>query len=165
MPEHTPAPTPIRGVYGFVMYLSFKLFFIIYLVWAIVPEKYFKQISITFLPDRHWAITVPIYLLTVLTIFAFVIYPSLGLCMTPNVDDLTTIKDSFASGEKIQRDECRNSVEKTTCICLNKKKCYKDAFMKSRLTSRSKVIPDLRDLDICEVSQHLYLRKGNSYWE
>lgn len=64
MPEHTPAPTPSRAVYGFVMFLSFNIFFILYLVWAIVPEEYFERIGIDFLPQRYWAVSVPIYILT-----------------------------------------------------------------------------------------------------
>lgn len=157
MPEHTPAPSPSRGVYGFVMYLSFQLFFIFYLIWALIPEKYFMQIGITFMPERHWAITVPIYFLTVLTIFAFVIYPSLGLCMTPNVDDLRTIKDKYGSEKEAKGIVLKKHDDKIECICVNKNSCYKDSYEKTQMHIVNKFIPDLQDLDICEVSEHLYL--------
>lgn len=64
MVEHTPAPSPSRAVYGFAMFLCFNVFFLLYLVWAIVPEKYFEMIGIDFLPQRYWAVSIPIYILT-----------------------------------------------------------------------------------------------------
>lgn len=155
MPEHTPAPTPSRGVYGFVMYLSFQLFFILYLLWALIPEKYFLYIGITFLPLRHWAVTVPIYLLTVLTIFAFIIYPSLGLVMTPNVDDLRTIRDKHGAENKTSV-KVKKTSDYNECICLNKSKCYKEYFKKNSRRS-NKCIEELKDLDMWDVSEHLYL--------
>lgn len=158
MPEHTPAPTPSRGVYGFVMYLSFQSFFIFYLIWALIPEKYFIQIGITFLPERHWAITVPIYLLTVLTVFAFVIYPSLGLCMTPNVDDLRTLKDEHGIESKPNNVKIKQNSDKNECICVDKSKCYKDFYEKNPVRNSNRFILDLKDLDIWDVSEHLYLK-------
>lgn len=151
MPEHTPAPTPSRGVYGFVMYLSFQLFFILYLIWALIPEKYFVYIGVTFLPDRHWAITVPVYLLTVLTIFAFIIYPSFGLCMTPNVDNFRTIRDNYGSDNK--RYVIINTAhDHTECICADRNACCKGL----KKTENSKKF--ISDLNIWDVSEHLYLK-------
>lgn len=158
MPEHTPAPTPSRGVYGFVMYLSFQLFFILYLIWALIPERYFIQIGITFLPERHWAITVPIYLLTVLTVFAFVIYPSLGLCMTPKVDDLRTIRDEHVSEKKPDNVRTKQNGDQNECICIDKSKCYKDYYEKNPARNNNRFILDLKDLDVWDVSEHLYLK-------
>jgi len=33
-----PGPSVSRGVYGFVIYLSARLFFVTYLIWAVVPQ-------------------------------------------------------------------------------------------------------------------------------
>lgn len=156
MPEHTPAPTPSRGVYGFVMYLSFQLFFVLYLIWGLTPQKYFIHIGVMFLPERHWAVTIPIYLLTVLTVFAFIIYPSLGHCMTPNVEDFRTIRDKY--GSDIKRPvKIKKSIRDYECICIDKNMCQKNLF--SRNPGRSnKFIPELKDLNIQEVSEHLYLQ-------
>lgn len=163
MPEHTPAPTPIRAVYGFVMYLSFQIFFIIYLIWALVPEEYFTWIGITFLPQRYWAITVPIYSLTVLTLFAFIIYPSLGLCMTPDLDDWRTIRDKVGSRRKKNGEKFIGEMSETSagCICENKDKCFKEFYEKVKISTVDKKIPKLYDLDMWDVSEHLYLKKLN----
>lgn len=159
MPEHTPAPTPSRAVYGFVMYLSFQIFFIIYLIWALVPEEYFTWIGITFLPQRYWAITVPVYFLTVLTAFAFIIYPALGLCMTPDLDDQRTIRDKVGTKRKMNGQifltETSDGFDK--CICENEDNCYREFYKKTQNKVVNKMIPRLYDLDMWDVSECLYL--------
>lgn len=163
MPEHTPAPTASRAVYGFALFLSFKLIFIMYLIWAIVPECYFEMIGITFLPQRYWAVAVPIFLLTVLVIFAFIIYPSLGLVMTPNINDIRTIKDKIGSERKLNGSHLilsnQNINEDSYCVCKNKEKCFKDYYEAIEATSSNKKIPMLKDLCMWDVSDHLYLKQ------
>uniref|UniRef100_A0A182IJ76 PIG-P domain-containing protein n=1 Tax=Anopheles atroparvus TaxID=41427 RepID=A0A182IJ76_ANOAO len=95
MPEHTPAPTPSRGVYGFALFLFFKTLFVMYVVWAYVPTAVFNRLGLTYLPDKYFALFIPILLLVAVTMFAFLIYPSLALSMTPDVDDRVTISDAF----------------------------------------------------------------------
>nr|XP_023013015.1 phosphatidylinositol N-acetylglucosaminyltransferase subunit P [Leptinotarsa decemlineata] len=159
MPEHTPAPTPSRAVYGFVMYLSFRIFFIIYVIWAVIPEEWFVSIGITFLPQRYWAVAVPVYFLTVLTIFAFVIYPGFGLYMTPNVDDLRTITDHF--GKKLRHNSdilTHNQSNSTKCVCKNKDNCSKSYYENISRTSINEYIPPVQDLKMWYVSDSLYLK-------
>jgi phosphatidylinositol glycan class P protein len=160
MPEHTPAPTPSRAVYGFAMFLSFRTFFILYLIWAIVPEEWFKLIGITCLSQRYWAITVPIFLLTVLAIFAFLIYPNLGLYMTPNIDDLRTIRDSTCARKKKNKTKLltQNNSVINECSCVNKETCFKHSYEKNSGDLLTKAVPILQDLNIWEVSDHLYLK-------
>ncbi|CAH1109163.1 unnamed protein product [Psylliodes chrysocephalus] len=158
MPEHTPSPTPSRAVYGFVMYLSFRIFFIIYLIWAVVPETYFKTIGITFLPQRCWALTIPIYLLTVMTFVAFIIYPGLGLTMTPHIDDLRTIRDKI--GEKRRKNGLnlgKPEISQRNCVCKNKQNCSRDIYLKIEHTFVNNRIPVLEDIEIWNVSDHLHL--------
>lgn len=159
MPQHTPAPTPSRAVYGFVMYLSFEIFFIIYLIWAIVPDEYFELVGITFLPQRYWAIAVPIYFLIVLTIFAFIIYPALGWYMTPDVDDLRTFKDGIGSKRKSNFVHKQgNDLKSVGCICKDKEKCYEEYYKTVQSTVVNKSIPRLKDMNMWEVSQNLFLK-------
>ncbi|XP_053671059.1 uncharacterized protein LOC128721340 [Anopheles nili] len=95
MPEHTPAPTPGRAIYGFALFLLFKTLFFMYVVWAFVPTSLFDQLGLTYLPDKYFALFIPILALVAVTLFAFIIYPSLALAMTPDVDDPVTISDTF----------------------------------------------------------------------
>lgn len=152
---NAPSPTPSRAVYGFIFHLSFKLMFIIYLIWSIIPEDWFRSIGITYLPKRYWAVIVPIYLLTVLTIFAFVIYPSLGLIMTPSINSTDTIFDSHSLKPSNVQINYNNDSNKKCCekatTCKMKKffKGFDNTFIE-------KSVPPISDLNISEVSKHLY---------
>lgn len=159
MPEHTPAPTSSRAVYGFVLYLSFKMFFIVFLVWSIIPEKCFKFVGITCLPLKYWAVTVPICLLIVLAAFAFIIYPTFGLIITPYVNHLSTICDLISSKVDHSRLHLEGTSSKCKNICcIDKTICYKVDYEQNCGDFEQKIVPILRDLPMWEVSEKLYLK-------
>lgn len=97
MPEHTPAPTPHRAVYGFALFLSFKTLLVIYLFWAFVPDHILEnQLGLTYLPNKYFAIMLPVLVLTGLMFFAFLIYPAWNLSITNDIDDKFTIRDNYS---------------------------------------------------------------------
>lgn len=166
MPENSPAPTPERAVYGFFLYLLLKTLFFLYLIWAFVPESWFEYINITYLPKQYWAVTIPVLALTLLATFAFVIYPSLSLLMTPNIDDVRTIidkTDKKFSHEKFKEEQCNdleNLFDEDECICESKEKCSKKEYLKTCKQAAKFTIPVLEDLDILDVTRNLYLKKN-----
>ena len=84
---------------GFVVYLLTTAAFALYLVWLIVPEDVLRDsLGVAFLPQRYWAVAVPIYLSVAFLTFVFVVYPSLGLINTPALQrgDLRYIADSHS---------------------------------------------------------------------
>lgn len=94
MAEHTPAPIPTRGVYGFVIFLLFKTLFIIYVLWAYLPLWFLEDIlGLTYLPNKYFAMFLPVLVLVATTLFAFFIYPAMGLCLTLDINDERTIRD------------------------------------------------------------------------
>jgi phosphatidylinositol glycan class P protein len=107
MAEHTPAPTPSRGIYGFVVFLLFKTLFILYALWAFIPTEIFENyLGITYLPDKYFALFVPILVLCATNLFGFLIYPSLTLIATPNINEKITIQDEHS----VRRCKHRDSV-------------------------------------------------------
>lgn len=97
MPEHTPAPTPHRAVYGFAVFLLFKTLLILYLFWAFVPDDFLENsLGLTYLPDKYFAMFLPMVVMVALMFFAFLIYPALNLSITPDVDDVSTIRDKYS---------------------------------------------------------------------
>lgn len=115
MPEHTPAPTPDRAVYGFALYLLFGTLFVVYVIWAFVPQFILEDmLGLTYLPDKYFALYVPILILCATTFFAFFIYPGLNMSLTPNIDDQMSIRDSNSIMRCQHRDEggrkCDNQV-------------------------------------------------------
>jgi phosphatidylinositol glycan class P protein len=95
-PEHSPAPTPIRAVYGFVLFLLGTSTLILYFAWALLPEALLDTLGLSFLPQKYWAVAIPIYAGVVFVTFVTVVYPSLGMCITPTHDDIRNVIDEYS---------------------------------------------------------------------
>ncbi|PBC32377.1 phosphatidylinositol N-acetylglucosaminyltransferase subunit P [Apis cerana] len=98
--EHTPAPYGPRSVYGYVLYISSNMLFLLFLIWAVIPDQILYELGLTYWPSKYWAIAIPIWALTALAIFAFIIYPAINLSMTPDINDITTITDKYSCQKK-----------------------------------------------------------------
>jgi len=81
-PEHSPAPTPSRAVYGFLLYLLGQVSLLLYLVWVLVPDHLLLQAGLDFLPQKYWAVAIPIYLSMLFFVLVLIVYPSLGPILT-----------------------------------------------------------------------------------
>lgn len=115
MAEHTPAPTPNRAVYGFAWFLFFNTLFVLYVFWAFVPDHILiDTLGLTYLPDKYFALYMPILVLCCLTMFAFLIYPPSNLAMQDEINDMHTICDNYA----IRR--CTHVCAKTNKKCGEK---------------------------------------------
>ena len=96
--EASPAPSASRAVYGFVMWLVSHLCLLLYLVWALVPHSYLELAGLEFLPQKYWAVAVPIYLSVCFFCLVFIVYPCLGMLVTPSLGDLTLVTDGHRVG-------------------------------------------------------------------
>lgn len=90
MPEHTPAPTPHRAIYGYTFYLLVITLFVFYFLWALLPTK---EWGLTYLPDKYFAILLPMLVLVGLSFFAFIIYPAINMSLTADKDEMCSVAD------------------------------------------------------------------------
>ncbi|XP_031625399.1 phosphatidylinositol N-acetylglucosaminyltransferase subunit P [Contarinia nasturtii] len=117
MAEPTPSPTPYRAVYGFACFLFFKTLFFLYVCWTFIPEHILHNVlGLTYLPDKYFALFLPVLVLCALTIFAFLIYPSMNLSMQDDVNDLHTLRDkhTIVRCQRINQTtgiQCKNKVD------------------------------------------------------
>lgn len=117
MAEPTPAPTPNRAVYGFAWFLFFKTLFILYVCWALLPEYILHDVlGLTYLPDKYFALFLPILVLCALTIFAFLIYPPWNLSMQDDLNNIHTLRDKHMivrckHTHKTSGKQCKNKVD------------------------------------------------------
>uniref|UniRef100_A0A1B6MGN5 Phosphatidylinositol N-acetylglucosaminyltransferase subunit P n=1 Tax=Graphocephala atropunctata TaxID=36148 RepID=A0A1B6MGN5_9HEMI len=95
MPQSTPAPTPSRANYGFVLYLGSYTVFGMYMIWAFVPDDVLHSVGLTYWPQKYWALAVPIHVLVTLALFAFCFYPAINLTLIPPMNDNRIISDEF----------------------------------------------------------------------
>lgn len=158
MPEHTPAPSPARSVYGFFMYLFSRTVLVLYFIWAIVPNEYFHYMYIYYKPQKFWSTAVPIQCLVALSLFAFLIYPSSNLMLTCAYDNINTFSDEFCcKNDKIMKIKHSNLHD---CICKIDEKCEKNNFSEMPKDLEENTVPQLYDLDIRYVCKKLYLNSN-----
>jgi len=94
--QPNPSPTPERAVYGFILYILATSSFGLYLMWLFLPEEILNFIGIgEFLPQKYWAVALPIYFSVAFFLFVFIVYPSLGLLVTPKLKDVRNVTDEF----------------------------------------------------------------------
>lgn len=157
MPEHTPAPTPARSLYGFFLYLFSKTMLFLYCAWVFIPDEYLHYINIYYYPQKYWATAVPIQCLVALTLFAFIIYPSSNLMLTVNMDSINTIKDSH-SRYSVPTPKYTSHVS-DKCICKDSNKCFMNEYKALPKNLAQNSVQPLQDLDIRLVCKKLYLNK------
>lgn len=90
MPEHTPAPTPHRAVYGYAFYLLTLTLFVLYVLWALMPTK---SLGLSYLPDKYFAVLLPMLVLVGLSFFTFFLYPAINMSLTADKDEMASIVD------------------------------------------------------------------------
>ena len=89
--EHSRAPE----IYGFVAWSSTALLFVVYMLWALLPDQVIVWLGVEWYPNREWAIFVPAYTV-VLVLLTYFVYFALALYNTPSFSDIRTITDSRA---------------------------------------------------------------------
>ncbi|EGP85375.1 uncharacterized protein MYCGRDRAFT_19397, partial [Zymoseptoria tritici IPO323] len=50
---------PTYEYYGFTLYLTSSLSFIVYLLWSFLPSPFLHQLGISYYPNRWWALAIP----------------------------------------------------------------------------------------------------------
>lgn len=95
-------------VYGFVGWVTTSVGFVLYLLWAFMPEAYLHAAGITYYPDKHWALTgadwngghllrscipVPV-LLSLAVVYVLSSYELLNMMIVQSPQDRSTIEDS-----------------------------------------------------------------------
>ncbi|KAH7886995.1 PIG-P-domain-containing protein [Phlebopus sp. FC_14] len=81
--------------YGFVALTSTSILFVVYVLWALLPDEYIVWLGIEWYPSREWALLLPAYSI-VLVLLTYFTYFSLALTRTPALSDVSAIIDSRA---------------------------------------------------------------------
>ncbi|RIA94172.1 PIG-P-domain-containing protein [Glomus cerebriforme] len=92
----TLTKTPTYEYYGFVLYLSSFIAFVIYLLWAYLPDEILISLGITYYPDRYWALALPVWSF-VLVLFIYAAFISINFLNTKSFDSYNTITDDYAN--------------------------------------------------------------------
>jgi len=61
IPRASPK-VPTYEYYGFTLYLTSSLVFLLYLLWSFLPSPFLHQLGIYYYPNRWWALAIPAWL-------------------------------------------------------------------------------------------------------
>ncbi|KAF8343087.1 PIG-P [Cantharellus anzutake] len=86
----------VREIYGFVALVSTSILYVVYLIWAFIPDRYLVSAGIKWYPSREWSILVPSYTMVVV-LLAYWSYFALAWSSTPSFDSLSTIVDEYSA--------------------------------------------------------------------
>ncbi|UVC50143.1 hypothetical protein MACK_004013 [Theileria orientalis] len=81
---------------SFILVLLSYALFVLYVVWAYVPDRYFNKIGLVYYPSKHWSCSFPIFLfLSVATIIICVGFHE--KTMHPKLDSYDSIIDEYST--------------------------------------------------------------------
>lgn len=132
MPQPSPAPSPERAAYGFVLYLASYILFALFVIWAYVPDEILHSFGLTYLPTKAWAIILPIV-------------GCIGAVSIPVVYFIINIFHTQSLEEEIQAHSKFNITPQTVTINSD--------------DPASGFVPPIVELDLATVCRHLNLNK------
>ncbi|KAF9485123.1 PIG-P-domain-containing protein [Pholiota conissans] len=79
--------------YGFVAWTSTYLLFVLYILWAVLPDEWIVWTGVTWYPNREWALLIPAWSVMVV-ILTYISYSALAIRATPSFNEMSSITDS-----------------------------------------------------------------------
>ncbi|KAJ7599052.1 PIG-P [Mycena floridula] len=121
--------------YGFVAWISTSLIFVLYVLWALLPDGWIVWLGVEWYPNREWAILLPAWSI-VLVLLTYFVYFALAFYGTPAFSALSAITDSRVH--------------------------YPDQDYPYFAHSQPDAIPELYDIPIGLVNRVMYVKNGTS---
>lgn len=79
-------------LYGFFSWNLSAFVFILYLIWAFVPDKVLNSFGIHYIPDKYYAIAFPLWF--AVTLFTLLqLYVTICMYSTPSIESYDTLQD------------------------------------------------------------------------
>ncbi|KAF4618810.1 hypothetical protein D9613_010121 [Agrocybe pediades] len=79
--------------YGFVAWTSTYLLFVLYILWAVLPDEWIQWCGVAWYPNREWALLIPSWTV-VLVLLTYFVYFAIAIRATPAFDDMRSVTDS-----------------------------------------------------------------------
>ncbi|KAJ8509011.1 hypothetical protein ONZ45_g8780 [Pleurotus djamor] len=139
--HHSRAPE----FYGFAAWTATIILFVVYVLWALLPDAWIVSMGVGWYPNREWAILIPAWSIIVILLTYFT-YFALALRATPGFEDMATITDSLA-----------HFPPESTSEALSTLSSMPNAYREYALSEDA--TPELYDIPIGLVNRVLYSRR------
>ncbi|KIK71699.1 hypothetical protein GYMLUDRAFT_33854 [Collybiopsis luxurians FD-317 M1] len=96
-PDYHPTATKSRApeFYGFVALSSTSFLFVVYVLWALLPDEWIIRTGIEWYPNREWSLLLPSYSM-ILVLLTYFTYMALTIYGTPAFSERKSLLDSRA---------------------------------------------------------------------
>lgn len=96
------------AVYAFVGWVASHLSYGIFLVWAVAPDSFLKDIGVTYYPSRYYAIALPAYALVVMVLIG-IMYMAINMISTHDPSSIYCIRDEYTRRAPSQAEQLANT--------------------------------------------------------
>lgn len=96
IPRASPK-VPTYEYYGFTLYLTSSLVFVVYLLWAFLPSPFLHSLGIYYYPNRWWALAIPAWTV-MLVVYIYAALAGYNTCyLTLPLGDVECLVDEAAN--------------------------------------------------------------------
>lgn len=88
-------PERRRALYGFVAWIATHISYVLFLLWAYIPEETLHHFGVTYYPSKHWALALPSFALVTFTAIPL-FYWTYTMMELPPLESLSTIVDEYS---------------------------------------------------------------------
>jgi len=135
-----PGPSAGRSIYGYALMIFCLLSMFGYTAWAFLPESWLREHGLAYFSSKYYALALPVYICTLIFVFASIIYPAINLTLTAPITSMNTLVDSHTRTPPPNTDTHTIADQGDVCSTMNGVNC----------------IPPIYDLSIEDVNEMLF---------
>eukprot|EP01026_Neomeris_dumetosa_P018097 TRINITY_DN17091_c0_g3_i1.p3 TRINITY_DN17091_c0_g3~~TRINITY_DN17091_c0_g3_i1.p3 ORF type:complete len:162 (-),score=21.55 TRINITY_DN17091_c0_g3_i1:162-647(-) len=99
-------------VYGFAGWLGSYVAFIVFLLWALIPNYVLEYLGITYYPSKDWAVILPCWIMMFI-VYAFWMYEAYNMTKIDEIENIQNIKDNDGKhGREVGLASCAHNASK-----------------------------------------------------
>mmetsp|Transcript_3825 Transcript_3825/g.6536 ORF Transcript_3825/g.6536 Transcript_3825/m.6536 type:complete len:149 (+) Transcript_3825:283-729(+) len=89
----------VGEIYGFVGAITWSVFAVLYFAWAYLPDETLHEWGIHFLPDKYWALALPVFI-SVTVVAIYWVYEGLSMYYSQPIHSVGSFQDEYSRFER-----------------------------------------------------------------
>jgi hypothetical protein len=152
-------------VYGFCLYVSSFVIFVLYLLWSLLPDEYLISLGITYYPSKWWALALPAWFsltLVSVPILSFI----WNMTYTLDLHSTQLIQDEWTSAQRKRNKKQHDAFDREAIkgktnqpADTNRARAPPAGRSTTAVTDELYSIPDVRDISLGQINQLVYTQQ------